>query len=65
MTFNFDNDMPVWLNEQPTTILAGNVYKEWFEKALLESTKLFYRMKANKNRHESIVEYLTKVIINS
>ncbi len=64
MTLNFDNDMPVWFNEEPTTIPAGNIYKKWFEVPFLENTKQFYRMKANKDLNESLVEYLTKVSIN-
>ncbi len=56
--------MPVWFNEEPTTIPAGNIYKKWFEVPFLENTKQFYRMKANKDLNESLVEYLTKVSIN-
>jgi hypothetical protein len=64
-TFNFDNDMPVWFYEEPTTIPAGNIYEEWFEVPFLKNTKLFYQIKANKERHESLLEYLTEVSINS
>ncbi len=64
MAFNFDQDMSMWLNEEMITVSAVNMYKEYFEIPFLENTKCFYRMVANKDLNESLIEYLTKVSID-
>ncbi len=64
MAFNFDHDMPMWLNEEMITVAAVNMYKRYFEVPFLENTKRFYRIVANEGVNESLIEYLTKASID-
>jgi hypothetical protein len=65
VTFNFDNDMPVWFNDEPTTARALNAYRDLFEIPFLQNTKRFYQIEANKHlANESLIEYLRKMSID-
>jgi hypothetical protein len=64
VAFNFDHDMPMWLNEEIITVSAVDMYKRYFEVPFLENTKRFYRIVANEGVNESLIEYLTKVSID-
>ncbi|CAF4068839.1 unnamed protein product [Adineta steineri] len=61
MSFNFHENMILWVNNERTAISPFNIYTELFEKPILQKTKEFHQIEANKYlSSESVIEYLTK-----
>ncbi|CAF1108594.1 unnamed protein product [Adineta steineri] len=50
MSFDFHEDMTLWVNNEQTTISPLNIHTELFEKPILQKTEQFHQIEATKNK---------------